>query len=254
MDLMLTDMKKMEPRVLRPHIAGLDSSGGWPTYVITNHDIVRSYTRYADGLHNDDIAKMMAGFYLTLRGTPVMYYGEEIGMENNDPKRKEEVKDPVGILSWPKDKGRDGERTPMQWTGGTNAGFTSGTPWLPVPASAATHNVEAERKDPNSVFAFYKTLLHLRKNETAFREGKYVSLNENDANVLSYLRQANGETILVAINFSPTKQAPNFDLSKQGIAGAKAKAMLQNGATAADGALKTVELAPYGIYIARISE
>jgi alpha-glucosidase len=254
MDLMLTEMKKMEPPVLRPHIAGLDGSGGWPTYVITNHDIVRSYTRYGDGAHSDDIAKMMAGFYLTLRGTQVMYYGEEIGMENNDPKRKEDVKDPVGILSWPTDKGRDGERTPMQWTGGTNAGFTTGTPWLPVPSSAATHNVEAERKDSNSVFTFYKTLLHLRKNEPAFREGKYVPLNENDANVLSYLRQTNEETILVAINFSTATQSASFDLSKQGMAGAKAKALLQNGATAANGDLKTVELAPHGVYIAKVSK
>jgi glycosidase len=65
-------------------------------FVIGNHDIVRSYNRYGDGKHNDAIAKLMAGFYLTLRGTPIMYYGEEIGMENNDPKRKEDVKDPIG--------------------------------------------------------------------------------------------------------------------------------------------------------------
>jgi len=175
-------------------------------------------------------------------------------MENNDPKRKEDVKDPVGILSWPKDKGRDGERTPMQWTGGPNAGFTTGKPWLPVPASAATHNVEAERNDPNSIFNFYKTLLRLRKNELAFREGKYIPLNENDHNVLSYLRQANGETILVAINFSTAKQSPSFDLSNRGMSGAKAKTLLQNGATAADGNLKTVDLAPYAVYIAKISK
>ena len=66
------------------------------------------------GRHNDQIARLMAAFYLTLRGTPVMYYGEEIGMENNDPQRKEDVKDPIGKLGWPKEKGRDGERTPMQ--------------------------------------------------------------------------------------------------------------------------------------------
>ena len=75
----------------------------------------RSYNRYGDGKHNDAIAKLMAALYLTLRGTPIMYYGEEIGMENNDPKRKEDVKDPIGRIGWPKEKGRDGERTPMQW-------------------------------------------------------------------------------------------------------------------------------------------
>src|SRR5206468_10987431 len=66
------------------------------------------YVRYGDGQHNDAIAKLMAGLYLTLRGTPIIYYGEEIGMENNDPKRKEDVKDPIGKLGWPQEKGRDG--------------------------------------------------------------------------------------------------------------------------------------------------
>ena len=110
----------------------MDSAGGWPVYVISNHDITRSYTRYGDGKHNDEIAKLMAAFYLTLRGTAIMYYGEELGMENNDPKTRDEVQDPVGRSSWPKDKGRDGERTPMQWSDGTNAGFTEGKPWLPL--------------------------------------------------------------------------------------------------------------------------
>ena len=66
-----------------------------------------------------------------------MYYGEEIGMENNDPKRKEDVKDPIGRTGWPQEKGRDGERTPMQWDAAPNAGFSKKTPWLPVPPSYA---------------------------------------------------------------------------------------------------------------------
>ena len=74
-----------------------------------------SYDRYGDGQHNDQIAKLLATLYLTLRGTPILYYGEELGMENNDPKRREDVKDPIGQRGWPKEKGRDGERTPMQW-------------------------------------------------------------------------------------------------------------------------------------------
>ena len=95
-------------------------------YVITNHDIVRSYTRYADGAHNDDIAKMMAALYLTLRGSAIMYYGEEIGMENNDPKSKDDVQDPIGKLGWPLEKGRDGERTPMQWNHSGECGIQRG--------------------------------------------------------------------------------------------------------------------------------
>ena len=79
-------------------------------FVISNHDIVRSYNRYGDGKNNDAIAKLMGAFYLTLRGSAIMYYGEELGMQNNDPKRKEDVKDPIGRTGWPNEIGRDGER------------------------------------------------------------------------------------------------------------------------------------------------
>jgi len=251
MDLLLTQLPLSAPLV-RKHIDGVDAAGGWPTYVITNHDIKRSYTRYGDGAHNDDIAKMMAGFYLTLRGTAIMYYGEELGMENSDPTRKEDVKDPIGVLGWPLEKGRDGERTPMQWTSGPNAGFTTGKPWLPVPPSAKTHNVETESKEPDSVLTFYKRVLKLRREEPAFREGKYMGLNESDPNVVSYLRQSGDETILVVVNMSGSKQQPSFDLSGQGLAGAKSKILAKNAVSAVDGELKTVNLEPYGVYIAKI--
>src|SRR5579864_7208813 len=167
MDLMMTGFKKVSAPEYRAHINAVESAGGWPVFVITNHDIVRSYTRYADGAHNDDTAKLMAGLYLTLRGSPIMYYGEEIGMENNDPKRKEDVKDPIGITGWPKEKGRDGERTPMQWDESANAGFSKATPWLPVPSTAKTHNVADESKDPRSILAFYQRVLKIRHTNAA---------------------------------------------------------------------------------------
>src|SRR3984885_11167771 len=88
MDFMFTQVKTLSPPQFRKQIAAVDSAGGWPVFVISNHDIIRSYNRWGDGEHNDQIAKVMAALYLTLRGTPIMYYGEEIGMENNDPKRR----------------------------------------------------------------------------------------------------------------------------------------------------------------------
>ncbi len=94
----------LSPPEFRKQIAAVNSADGWPVYVLGNHDVVRSYNRYGDGKHNDDIAKVMAGLYLTLRGTPIMYYGEEIGMQNNDPKFKKDVKDPIGKLGWPRRK------------------------------------------------------------------------------------------------------------------------------------------------------
>jgi alpha-glucosidase len=124
MDFLFTNVNKLSPAEFRKQIAAINSASGWPTFVISNHDIVRSYDRYGDGQHNDDIAKLMAALYLTLRGTPILYYGEEIGMKTTPPARKEDVKDPKGRTGWPTDKGRDGERTPMQWDESDNAGFT----------------------------------------------------------------------------------------------------------------------------------
>src|ERR1700726_3243670 len=187
MDLMLTKLKFSAP-VFRDHIAGIDGAGGWPVYVISNHDIERSYDRYGDGQHNDQIAKVMAALYLTLRGTPIMYYGEEIGMKTAPPTRKEDVKDPIGQRGWPKEKGRDGERTPMQWDGSENAGFSKASPWLPVPPAYKTHNVAAEAQQPDSILAFYKKVLRLRHTNRALLDGSYMPLHESDQKVFSYLR------------------------------------------------------------------
>ena len=107
-----------------------------------------------------------------------MYYGEEIGMENNDPKSKEDVKDPIGRTRLAEEKGRDGERTPMQWNDKPNAGFSTATPWLPVPPSYKTHNVATESKDPDSILNFYKSVLALRHTNHALLDGNYVALND----------------------------------------------------------------------------
>jgi len=123
-----------------------------------------------------------------------------------------------------------------------------------VPESAKTHNVETERKDPNSVLNFYRHLLNLRKTDAALREGKYIELNGSDPSVMSFLRQYKESAIIVVLNMSATKQQPSFDLAAQGLAGAQATALLQNGATPAQGAFKTVSLAPYGVYIAKLSK
>jgi alpha-glucosidase len=210
MDFMFTRIDKLSPPEFRRQIAAADTAGGWPTWVISNHDIERSYNRYGDGAHNDDIAKLMAALYFTLRGTPIMYYGEELGMENNDPKRKEDVQDPKGRTGWPADKGRDGERTPMQWNDAENAGFSTHEPWLPVPPSYKTHNVAAESKDPNSVLEFYRKVLALRHTKSVLLEGNYSALNEDDPNVLSYLRTYKGKSVLVALNMSGSAQKASF--------------------------------------------
>ena len=252
MDFMFTMVNKLSPPDFRRQIAAVDSAHGWPVFVISNHDIVRSYNRYGDGKNNDAIAKLMGAFYLTLRGTPIMYYGEEIGMENNDPTRKEDVKDPIGRTGWPQEKGRDGERTPMQWDAKPNAGFSKKAPWLPVPASYQTHNVASESKDPNSVLNLYKKVLALRHSNLALLEGSYTALNEDDPNVMSYLRSYKGKGVLVVLNMSATPQKASFDLSKQGLARAALKPLIASPEASAKGSDVTLE--PYGLLIAEVNQ
>jgi alpha-glucosidase len=250
MDFLFTMVNKLSPADFRKQIAAVNSASGWPTFVISNHDIVRSYDRYGDGEHNDQIAKLMAGLYLTLRGSPILYYGEEIGMKTTPPIRKEDVKDPIGRRGWPKEKGRDGERTPMQWDESVNAGFSKAKPWLPVPPTYKTHNVADELKDPNSVLSFYKSILALRHTNEALLDGSYVPLNEDDQNVLSYLRSYQDQVILVALNMSAVERRVPFDLARRGFSSAHVLVATEN--SAASGALVT--LGPYGVFIGQLAK
>jgi alpha-glucosidase len=241
--------------VFRQHIAGIDASGRWPVYVIGNHDIVRSWNRYGDGKHNDEIAKDMAALYHTLRGTPILYYGEEIGMQNNDPVRKEDVKDPIGRTGWPTEIGRDGERTPMQWNDTPNAGFTTGIPWLPIPVTYKTYNVADELKDPNSILNWYKGLLALRHQDQALLEGEYIALNQDDPNVLSYLRRYKDEAALVVINMSASPQKVNFDLSKQGFGSGVVKTLLTTQPSLKNASsVEQLSLEPFAVYIGEVTK
>jgi len=256
MDFLFTMVNKLSPAEFRRQIAAVNGAHGWPVFLISNHDIQRSYNRYGDGKNSDAIAKLMGAFYLTLRGTPIMYYGEEIGMENNDPKRREDVKDPIGRTGWPEEKGRDGERTPMQWSNNANAGFSDATPWLPVPPSYQTHNVASESQDPNSVLNLYRKVLALRHTNRALLEGSYTALNEDDPNVMSYLRSSKGKAVLVALNMSATPQKAKFDLSHQGFgsvnAPASLKLLIASPAASAQG--NQVSLEPFGLIIAEVSQ
>jgi len=251
MDFLFTNVNRLSPDEFRRQIAGVDSSGGWPVYLFSNHDIERAYNRYGDGQNNDAIAKMLAGLYLTLRGTPIMYYGEEIGMENNGPKSKEDVKDPIGRTGWPKEKGRDGERTPMQWNQSANAGFSSAKPWLPLPDSYQTHNVASEEKDPASILNFYKRLLSLRHTDPALLEGEYAPLNESDPNVLAYLRRYKNEAVLVVLNMSSSEHKTSFDLAAKGFGGAKPSVLLTTLKTPPTG-ITDISMEPFGVYIAKL--
>jgi alpha-glucosidase len=180
-----------------------------------------------------------------------MYYGEELGMRTTDPVRIEDVHDPIGKLGWPKEKGRDGERTPMQWDGTANAGFTTGKPWLAVPPSAKTYNVEAESENPNSIFNAYKKLLALRKTNEALRDGVQEDINEKDPNVYSFLRRAGDKTVLVALNMSGTAQTVKFDWESRGVHGTSLASLFDAGEISRDKA-NSVRMSPYAAMVAEI--
>jgi alpha-glucosidase len=252
MDFLFTMVNKLSPAEFRRQIAAVNGAHGWPVFLISNHDIQRSYNRYGDGKNNDAIAKLMGAFYLTLRGTPIMYYGEEIGMENNDPKRREDVKDPIGRTGWPKEKGRDGERTPMQWSNAPNAGFSDATPWLPVTSSYETHNVASESQDPNSLLSLYRRVLALRHSNQALLEGSYAALNEDDPNLMSYLRSYKGKAVLVALNMSATPQKTTFNLSGQGFTQTVLNTLIASPSASARGNQVTLE--PFGFLIAEVNQ
>jgi alpha-glucosidase len=258
MDFQVADVNQLSAPKFRELIDQINSNsvGGQPYFFFNNHDQDRTWNRYGDGVHNDDIAKLMAALLLTTRATPQMYYGEEIAMVTTPPTRKEDVKDPIGKIGWPKEKGRDGERTPMQWDTSKNAGFTtSSTPWLPVPPSYKERNVEVESKNPDSVLSFYKQLIALRREMPALHDGSYTVLNRQDPDVLSYLRKnpASGESVLVLLNMSKKPQTVSFDLKPEGITGTSAKALLSNpAAKSVTVPLSAVPLAPFGTFVGTV--
>jgi alpha-glucosidase len=172
--------------------------GGWPNWVLGNHDQHRIASRVGPAQ-----ARVAAMLLLTLRGTPTLYYGDEIGMHDVSipPER---VHDPFEKNVPGKGLGRDPERTPMQWSPAPGAGFTKGEPWLPLADDFRDINVEAARVDPRSVLTLYRRLIGLRRGEPALEVGRYHAV-EADGDVLAYVRRArSGESsFLVVLNLGP---------------------------------------------------
>ncbi|MGZ3586315.1 MAG: alpha-amylase family glycosyl hydrolase [Candidatus Limnocylindrales bacterium] len=179
-------------------------SDRWPTTVLSNHDQRRHASRLAQGVARDSVARAAAVLLLGLRGTPFLYYGEELGLGDIrvPPWR---IVDPPARHYWPFPVwwNRDGCRAPMPWHDGPGAGFTSGRPWLPLPADWRTRNVAREATDPTSVLALYRRLLHVRQGSGALQVGDFAWHIRGDDGVLAWLRRSEGQTALVALNTGP---------------------------------------------------
>ena len=179
-------------------------SYAWPNWVLGNHDKPRIVTRIGAAQ-----ARVAAMLLLTLRGTPTLYYGDEIGMHDVSIP-PDQVRDPFEKNVPGLGLGRDPVRTPMQWTGGHCAGFTTGTPWLPLAADFTTNHVAALRDQPNSTLTLYHRLIELRRAEPALSVGGFASLPVVD-DVMAYVRKAGERRLLIVLNF--VSQARSFDLS-----------------------------------------
>jgi len=199
---------------------------GWISIFLSNHDQARMVSRYA----NDSLpfrapsAKMLNTFILSMRGTPYCYFGDELGMTNN-PKLQEieDFKDIAAINGYKKAQkqgedmdeymrnlrfgSRDHGRTPMQWDDSQNAGFTTGTPWLPLNPNYTTVNVQAEEENPQSVLNHFKKMTALRKNNEVLIYGEYELIQKEHKQVHAYTRSLDNQNMMVLLNFSDTEAA-----------------------------------------------
>jgi alpha-glucosidase len=255
MDTQIGFINKLDVAAFRAKLNDAETQLGSniPLIVFDNHDNARLDARYGDGVHDTDIQRVISTMLFASRGTALFYYGDEIGMKTTPPTRKEDVKDPVGLTGWPKDKGRDGERTPMQWDATTNAGFTTATPWLPVPPTYTTVNVKAEEPQPDSLLSWYKSLIGLKKDNPAFAHGDNVMLDMENTKVLSWMRKAAGATqVVVAVNFTADAQTVNLTTGDAGVKAGHAKTLLKSPGGIDPASLDKVELGPFGVYIGEV--
>ena len=180
----------------------------WPTVVLSNHDQPRHASRLADsvgaaGPARDAIARAAAVLELTVRGTPFLYYGEELGMGDVAIPPDESIDPPAARVGpdfvwWD----RSQSRTPMPWRSGPGVGFTSGRPWLRLGADVDTRNVAAQAADPDSVLACYQRLIAARHELTSVQDGRLTLIRSKDPDVLAFRRRGSGPEVLVVIGFA----------------------------------------------------
>jgi oligo-1,6-glucosidase len=236
--------------------------GAWPTLFLGNHDVARMVTRFGSEHpeHRAASAKLLLTLLMTVRGTPVIYQGDEIGMVNPGFTQLEDFRDVAVTNAWrlaaPNDRtallerlgrtGRDNGRTPVQWSSQRSAGFTTGEPWIGTAKDYAAWNVAAQEAEPGSVLAYWRQLSQLRRDCPALRRGEQIWLETGDERILAFERRMGDECLRIVLNWSD--RAAEFDL---GPARRSTDQLLSNGARQVSGESQ-LRLEPYACSISRV--
>ncbi|MER9609670.1 alpha-glucosidase family protein [Mesorhizobium sp. M0312] len=219
---------------------------GWVCWAFSNHDVVRHVSRWTrPGGDPDRVAKFSIVLLSCLRGSICLYQGEELGLEEAEP-AFEALRDPFGIRFWPAIKGRDGCRTPMVWEAGAdNAGFSTGKPWLPVPASHRAQAVDVQDGEQTSVLASYRAMLALRKQHPALVRGS-IRFLDAEGDVLAFIREGGDEKLLCVFNFADEPAGWQLPPDLQAIG------PIDLGGAAGVLQERTLSLPPLGCFLGRI--
>lgn len=210
MDFLIGNLQQLNASVFKREFDAAHTQLGerTPVFFFSNHDHPRQWSTFGDGVNNDQIAKLTAALTLSQPGCVLVYYGEELGMATMPATELNRV--PVSPKR-PRADRRDGARTPMQWDTSVNAGFSQGSPWLPVESTFKRYNVASEKADPQSIYNWYAALVRLRRDEITMREGDYVPLESGNPNVYAFGRKtAGGDISLIAMNTSSKDQQVNI--------------------------------------------
>jgi alpha-glucosidase len=229
------------PEFLKKHFAMLARhEGHWPSVAFCNHDVMRTLTRFGGKNAPQGLAKLMLAVLASLKGTVLLYQGEELGLPEADL-RRDQLKDPVGDLYYPLHKGRDGCRTPMPWDADKHhLGFSTGTPWLPMAPEHRALAVSRQEQEAESTLRFARAFLAMRKKHPALRWGEIV-FRDAPGPLLVFERCLEGESVLCVFNMSTEKTAYTPP--------ANAKAIDVDGENSAS---RDGQLAPYGFRLFRL--
>lgn len=213
---------------------------GWLSIFLANHDQARMVSRFGNDSpeFRDLSSKMLSTFIMTMRGTPYYYNGDELGMTNARFEKIEDYRDMPALNEYQNQKNnggdlqkfierlkfesRDNGRTPFQWDSTTNAGFTSGTPWLQINSNYTVINQTRQETDPNSCLNYFRSLTALRKANPALVYGKYTLLDKSNPTVYAYTREEGDQKLLIVLNFSESNSVAQVSIP------AEAKVLLSN--------------------------